>query len=77
MSIVRRIFPSDTDALRPRLACEITPTGVLAAWYPIKDDRTIAPWHAECVRALHAAVALAMQTLLRTKPTGQRRRLAP
>jgi type IV pilus assembly protein PilM len=31
MSIVRRIFPSDIDALRPRLACEITPTGVLAA----------------------------------------------
>jgi type IV pilus assembly protein PilM len=31
MSIVRRIFPSDTDALRPRLACEITPSGVLAA----------------------------------------------
>ena len=31
MSIVRRIFPSATDALRPRLACEITPAGVLAA----------------------------------------------
>jgi type IV pilus assembly protein PilM len=31
MSIVRRIFPSDIDALRPRLACEITPAGVLAA----------------------------------------------
>ena len=31
MSIVRRIFPSDTDALRPRLACEITPGGVLGA----------------------------------------------
>ena len=31
MSIVRRIFPSDIDALRPRLACEITPLGVLAA----------------------------------------------
>jgi type IV pilus assembly protein PilM len=31
MSIVRRIFPSDTDALRPRLAMEITPAGVLAA----------------------------------------------
>jgi type IV pilus assembly protein PilM len=30
MSIVRRIFPSATDALRPRLACEITPLGVLA-----------------------------------------------
>lgn len=31
MSIVRRIFPSDIDALRPRLACEITPLGVLGA----------------------------------------------
>jgi type IV pilus assembly protein PilM len=31
MSIVRRIFPSDIDALRPRLACEITPAGVLGA----------------------------------------------
>jgi type IV pilus assembly protein PilM len=31
MSIVRRIFPSDIDALRPRLACEITPMGVLGA----------------------------------------------
>jgi type IV pilus assembly protein PilM len=31
MSIVSRIFPSDIDALRPRLACEITPAGVLAA----------------------------------------------
>ena len=31
MSIVRRIFPSDTDAHRPRLAIEIMPYGVLAA----------------------------------------------
>ena len=31
MSIVRRIFPSDTDAQRPRLAIEIMPYGVLAA----------------------------------------------
>jgi len=30
------------------------PTGVLALWYPIKDERTIAPWHADCVRALQA-----------------------
>lgn len=30
MSIVRRIFPSASHALRPRLACEITPLGVLA-----------------------------------------------
>ncbi|HEV3181518.1 MAG TPA: 23S rRNA (adenine(2030)-N(6))-methyltransferase RlmJ [Steroidobacteraceae bacterium] len=34
------------------------PTGVLAAWYPIKDERTIGPWHAECLRALRAALAL-------------------
>ena len=32
------------------------PTGVLALWYPIKDERTIAPWHAECLHALHAAL---------------------
>ena len=31
------------------------PTGVLALWYPIKDERTIAPWHAECLHALHGA----------------------
>ncbi len=31
MSIVRRIFPSDADALRPRLAVEVMPYGVLAA----------------------------------------------
>jgi len=30
------------------------PTGVLAAWYPIKDERDIGPWHAACVQALHA-----------------------
>jgi 23S rRNA (adenine2030-N6)-methyltransferase len=33
------------------------PTGVLALWYPIKDERTIAPWQAECLRALQAATA--------------------
>ena len=31
MSIVRRIFPSDVDAQRPRLALEVMPSGVLAA----------------------------------------------
>jgi type IV pilus assembly protein PilM len=31
MSIVRRIFPSDVDAVRPRLAVEIMPFQVLAA----------------------------------------------
>ena len=33
------------------------PTGVLAAWYPIKDERTIGPWQSECLRALRAALA--------------------
>jgi 23S rRNA (adenine2030-N6)-methyltransferase len=33
------------------------PTGVLAAWYPIKDERTIGPWQAECLRALRATLA--------------------
>lgn len=44
------------------------PTGVLVAWYPIKDERDIGPWHAECVRALHAvtqrAVVLASELWL-------------
>lgn len=31
MNIGRRIFPSEATALRPRLACEITPAGVVAA----------------------------------------------
>jgi 23S rRNA (adenine2030-N6)-methyltransferase len=34
------------------------PTGVLAAWYPIKDERTTGPWQSECLRALRAALAL-------------------
>jgi 23S rRNA (adenine2030-N6)-methyltransferase len=34
------------------------PTGVLAAWYPIKDQRTIEPWQMECLRALRAALAV-------------------
>jgi 23S rRNA (adenine2030-N6)-methyltransferase len=33
------------------------PTGLLAVWYPIKDERTLAPWQAECLRALHGAAA--------------------
>jgi 23S rRNA (adenine2030-N6)-methyltransferase len=33
------------------------PTGVLVAWYPIKDERSIGPWRAECARALRAALA--------------------
>jgi 23S rRNA (adenine2030-N6)-methyltransferase len=33
------------------------PTGVLAAWYPIKDERTIGPWQSECLRALRATLA--------------------
>jgi 23S rRNA (adenine2030-N6)-methyltransferase len=39
------------------------PTGVVALWYPIKDERTIVPWRAECVRALHGAMALAPAVL--------------
>jgi 23S rRNA (adenine2030-N6)-methyltransferase len=31
------------------------PTGVLAAWYPIKDQRTLGPWLMECLRALRGA----------------------
>jgi len=34
------------------------PTGVLAAWYPIKDERSIPPWQDECLRALRATLAL-------------------
>ncbi|MBV8404946.1 MAG: 23S rRNA (adenine(2030)-N(6))-methyltransferase RlmJ [Gammaproteobacteria bacterium] len=34
------------------------PTGVVAAWYPIKDERTIAPWHLECLRALQESTAM-------------------
>jgi len=33
------------------------PTGVLAAWYPIKDERTIGPWQTECLGALRATLA--------------------
>ena len=34
------------------------PTGVLAAWYPIKDERTVGPWQTECLRALRETLAL-------------------
>lgn len=30
------------------------PTGVQAAWYPIKDERTTRAWHLSCARALPA-----------------------
>src|SRR6516225_8883017 len=33
------------------------PTGVIAAWYPIKDERTIGPWQSDCLRALRATLA--------------------
>jgi 23S rRNA (adenine2030-N6)-methyltransferase len=39
------------------------PTGVLALWYPIKDERTITPWHAECLRALQEANTSPLQVL--------------
>jgi 23S rRNA (adenine2030-N6)-methyltransferase len=32
------------------------PTGVLVAWYPIKDQRSVSAWHAACVQSLRAAV---------------------
>lgn len=32
------------------------PTGVFAAWYPIKDERDSSAWRAACARALHAPV---------------------
>ncbi len=34
------------------------PTGVVVLWYPIKDERTIAPWHAACARTLQGAMAV-------------------
>jgi 23S rRNA (adenine2030-N6)-methyltransferase len=30
------------------------PTGVFAAWYPVKDQRSTASWHAACARTLQA-----------------------
>jgi 23S rRNA (adenine2030-N6)-methyltransferase len=30
------------------------PTGVFAAWYPIKEERALRGWHDSCVRALSA-----------------------
>jgi 23S rRNA (adenine2030-N6)-methyltransferase len=39
------------------------PTGVLAAWYPIKDERTTGLWQSECLRALRAALALPLDVL--------------
>jgi 23S rRNA (adenine2030-N6)-methyltransferase len=32
------------------------PTGVFAAWYPIKDERSISAWQAACLHALRAPV---------------------
>jgi 23S rRNA (adenine2030-N6)-methyltransferase len=40
------------------------PTGVLALWYPIKEERTIAPWHAECLRALQEALVSPVEVLV-------------
>ena len=39
-NIANRIFPSETNALRPRLACEITSAGVVAA-RPGETDQEI------------------------------------
>jgi 23S rRNA (adenine2030-N6)-methyltransferase len=32
------------------------PTGVLAAWYPIKDERSVSSWHSACLQSLRAPV---------------------
>jgi 23S rRNA (adenine2030-N6)-methyltransferase len=50
----RQDFTQITAALEEGL--RRFPTGVLAAWYPIKDERTVTAWHAACVHALRAAV---------------------
>jgi 23S rRNA (adenine2030-N6)-methyltransferase len=34
------------------------PTGVFAAWYPIKDERSTRAWQASCAHALRASVLL-------------------
>jgi len=50
----RQDFSQVTAALEEGL--RRFPTGVLAAWYPIKDERTVSAWHAACVQALRAEV---------------------
>jgi 23S rRNA (adenine2030-N6)-methyltransferase len=44
----------DFTALAQALAAALTrfATGVLMAWYPIKDERSLAPWYAACAREL-------------------------
>ena len=41
-NIANRIFPSEADALRPRLACEITSAGVVAG-RPGRRNRKLSP----------------------------------
>jgi 23S rRNA (adenine2030-N6)-methyltransferase len=48
----RQDFLTVTSALSEGL--RRFPTGVFAAWYPIKDERTTNAWHAACARALAA-----------------------
>jgi 23S rRNA (adenine2030-N6)-methyltransferase len=48
----RQDFLAVTNALGEGL--RRFPTGVFAAWYPIKDERTTNVWHAACARALAA-----------------------
>jgi 23S rRNA (adenine2030-N6)-methyltransferase len=50
--------PQDFAAVTAALAQALRrfPTGIAAAWYPIKDERTTRAWHAGCARALPAAL---------------------
>jgi 23S rRNA (adenine2030-N6)-methyltransferase len=50
----REDFAQVTAALQEGL--RRFPTGVLAAWYPIKDERSVSAWHAACAQSLRAAV---------------------
>jgi 23S rRNA (adenine2030-N6)-methyltransferase len=50
----RQDFTQVTAALEEGL--RRFPTGVLAAWYPIKDERSVSAWHAACAQSLRAAV---------------------
>jgi 23S rRNA (adenine2030-N6)-methyltransferase len=48
----REDFSALTQALAAALARFAT--GVYMAWYPIKDERSLAPWHTACARELPA-----------------------
>jgi 23S rRNA (adenine2030-N6)-methyltransferase len=50
----RQDFTHVTAALEEAL--RRFPTGVLAAWYPIKDERSVSTWHSACLQSLRAPV---------------------